>query len=208
MKTYFFAIFVLFSVVFSVPFLFASDEEKSSKICTMEYAPVCGRPEVNCPAGAECMMPLPKTYSNSCMLESENATFLYDGECKHDKPSLPAETATKKYVGNTQDCQMIKYRCETGWNYFGDEIGCGCVKSSVLSEKVQTKVQNTLDVFISTLKEKNLSTSEIYEMLQKVSLRLDNLSQQEKYFQNEKYMEIIQYIQSILEEKIQEYSQQ
>jgi peptidoglycan hydrolase-like protein with peptidoglycan-binding domain len=40
--------------------------------CTMQYAPVCGKST----SGET------KTYGNSCVLNAEKATFLYDGECK------------------------------------------------------------------------------------------------------------------------------
>lgn len=56
----------------------ASDEEPT--ICTMQYAPVCGKAA----DGTE------KTYGNSCMLGADKATHLHDGECTADRP-MPTE---------------------------------------------------------------------------------------------------------------------
>lgn len=56
--------------------------------CTMEYAPVCGRPPGCadlCPPGqfcaAVCRLHEPQTYGNRCQLHAANAEFLYTGEC-------------------------------------------------------------------------------------------------------------------------------
>ncbi|MEK9154383.1 MAG: PKD domain-containing protein [Patescibacteria group bacterium] len=57
-------------------------------ICTMEYAPVCGRPAGcanTCPPGMYCtmlcQMQEPKTYSNRCALNAAGAELLYSGAC-------------------------------------------------------------------------------------------------------------------------------
>lgn len=49
-------------------------EEPVPTVCTMQYAPVCGRAA----DGSE------KTYGNACMMKGDRATHLYDGECKAD----------------------------------------------------------------------------------------------------------------------------
>lgn len=56
-------------------------------VCTMEYAPVCGRPpEPACRyAQPACMMPTleAQTYGNLCSLRAAGATFLYNGTCNN-----------------------------------------------------------------------------------------------------------------------------
>lgn len=56
--------------------------------CTLQYAPVCGRPTGcanTCPPGAFCTMMCrlndPQTYGNLCQLKAAGAEYLYDGPC-------------------------------------------------------------------------------------------------------------------------------
>ena len=49
--------------------------------CTMEYAPVCGRPP--CPGDPNlCGITAPQTYSNRCHMNAAGATFIYGGVCQ------------------------------------------------------------------------------------------------------------------------------
>ena len=91
------------------------DDEPKPIACTREYDPVCGQPVFDCPEGAVCMMPLPVTYSNKCMMQAAGAEYLYHGKCEQDTPVLPEPTDTKYYVGDTNSCQLIDYTCEEGW---------------------------------------------------------------------------------------------
>jgi peptidoglycan hydrolase-like protein with peptidoglycan-binding domain len=59
----------------------------NNTVCTMDYTPVCGQPpEPACrfmyPA---CLLPTPapKTYSNTCVLNSAGANYLYNGVCNN-----------------------------------------------------------------------------------------------------------------------------
>jgi hypothetical protein len=58
--------------------------QSDSSYCTQEWNPVCGQPKWSCSPGSNCVMmiPAPKTYSNICLLNRENAEFLYYGTCK------------------------------------------------------------------------------------------------------------------------------
>jgi PKD repeat protein len=61
---------------------------KEPVYCTLEYAPVCGRPigcANTCPPGmvcpAICQLHEPQTYGNRCQLNAADATFLHEGTC-------------------------------------------------------------------------------------------------------------------------------
>ncbi len=71
-------------------------EKKQSFNCTKEYKPVCGYPKFVCPFGLFCatVMPEAQTYSNSCMMNLEEAQFVHEGECEVNFP-ISAEPAKK-----------------------------------------------------------------------------------------------------------------
>jgi peptidoglycan hydrolase-like protein with peptidoglycan-binding domain len=54
-----------------------AEDDSGPVMCTMQYAPVCGRSVDG----------TVKTFGNSCTLGAEKAVFLYNGECK--VPSIP-----------------------------------------------------------------------------------------------------------------------
>ncbi len=64
-------------------------------VCTMQYAPVCASKEVQC-VTTPCN-PVAQTYSNLCMMNVDEANYLFDGQCPDDV-SIP-ETCTSWYDG-------------------------------------------------------------------------------------------------------------
>ncbi len=57
-------------------------------MCTMEYAPVCAKVEIQC-VTTPCE-PIEQTFSNKCMMEANKlATFLYEWECTTNKIECP-----------------------------------------------------------------------------------------------------------------------
>ena len=87
--------------------------------CTMEYTPVCGQPpEPACrysiPA---CMIPTPgpQTYGNRCELDTAEATFLYEGECRNEPFACTADAMQcpdGSWVSRTgPNCQFV---CPSG----------------------------------------------------------------------------------------------
>jgi PKD repeat protein len=63
-------------------------ENRGPVACTLEYAPVCGRPTGcanTCPPGQYCTMICqlhePVTYGNRCQMNTAGATFLHEGPC-------------------------------------------------------------------------------------------------------------------------------
>jgi hypothetical protein len=65
-------------------------------MCTMEYAPVCGKTQAKVCMGPGCASEQ-KTYGNKCMLNAEKAKFLYEGECEVKKDETPS-VCTKEYA--------------------------------------------------------------------------------------------------------------
>jgi hypothetical protein len=55
--------------------------------CTKEYKPVCGAKQITC-ITAPCN-PIQQTYSNTCLMQADGATFSYEGQCRADQdPAL------------------------------------------------------------------------------------------------------------------------
>lgn len=72
----------LFSFLF-IGVFFAS-QSRAEVMCTMEYAPVCGKVQIQC-IKAPCE-PILQTFSNRCMLEANKlATFMRTGECEKNQ---------------------------------------------------------------------------------------------------------------------------
>lgn len=182
------------------------EEDDDTKICTQEYAPVCGRPNRECPKGALCNISLPQTYWNKCTLEAQDASFLYEGECKNDGGTweLPKATDTKYYVGDTNKCMLIKYACETGWQYFSDSKWCGCEKKSsgtTLNLQIQEKLQSVVKKFIERLEAKNYSNEKMVTTIENIIQKLETLAQ------TEKYRAIVEYTISLLREYQQKFEE-
>ena len=137
------------------------------------------------------------------MLEAAKATYLYDGQCTEKPVALPEDTMTKHYVGDTESCMMIKYRCDTGWDYFADNIGCGCEKKQgdnmVLPASIKNKLNTLIDDFIKRLEAKNYSYEKNIILIDMVIEKLEKLELQEKY------KKIAQYTIQLLEIKKEKY---
>lgn len=66
-------------------------ENEDTIACTMEYAPVCAKVEIQC-IKAPCE-PIEQTFGNRCMMEANKlATFLHEGECTVEKKECPQYT--------------------------------------------------------------------------------------------------------------------
>ena len=142
-------------------FLYEGECKKTSeepvKACTKEYAPVCGKTPAKTCMGPGCAS-VEKTFGNKCMLEAERATFLYEGECEkiEENNEIPKNTNTKIYKGNIKTCQLIKFACDEGTQYFLDNKGCGCEKvgNTKIPEALKVKMKKVIDTFIVKLEAK------------------------------------------------------
>lgn len=70
--------------------------------CTKEYKPVCGMKQVTC-VTAPCD-PVPTTYSNSCMMQADGATFAYDGQCRNASTDPSADAQCKSWYDGCNSC--------------------------------------------------------------------------------------------------------
>lgn len=132
------------------------------------------------------------------------------GECKTEdtetpktKP-LPEKTATKYYVGDTNKCMLIKYTCQTGWDYFSDDIGCGCKKSeTTTASELPMAIKNKLDAligsFINKLEAKKYTSEKNVTIINEMIVKLQTLGKQEKY------KKLSQYAIMLLEKARAEY---
>ena len=173
-------------------------KEEEDIVCSQEYEPVCGRPDYTCPAWVTCNRPLPKTYSNKCLLKAAGADYLSKWECK-TQTELPSATDTKYYVGNTDKCMLIKYRCDTGWDYFSDTLGCGCKKMTKdkvipLTSSLKIRLSDIVENFIEKLEKKYDSDEKKWDIIQDMKEKFWDL------WENERYEEVVNYVIDLLEE--------
>lgn len=112
MKSYF-----LVASIFAFTLLIApAAEAKEPMACPEIYQPVCGAQQVQC-VRAPCY-PVYKTYSNSCFLDADDATFIHEGEC--------AASETGPYKGSTSDTYVPPAGCMAWFD------GCNsCSRASV-----------------------------------------------------------------------------
>lgn len=80
----------LISFLFStLGLLFASSVSAADFMCTMEYAPVCAKVQVQC-IRAPCY-PVYETFSNSCVMSQNSmSSFAHEGECTTKETTVPA----------------------------------------------------------------------------------------------------------------------
>ena len=151
--------------------------------CPENYDPVCGKTQAKTCLSLDCAQ-RNETYWNMCFLESDNAEFLYKGECKQE---LPEATSEKDYVWDTQKCMIIRYVCDDGYNYFSDSIWCGCEKDPVTPE-MKKKIDAAIESFMQRLESKWYSQIIVNATLLKLSEALQDMKQSKP-----QYKDIINY---------------
>lgn len=115
----------------------AAEGECAQRPCTKIYKPVCGTLK----SGE------PKTYGNSCEIEStiiadagnastnESKGFYTEGACVV-APVCDYDSPTRHYVVQSKEqCKLVKYRCSPGQVGFADDCGCGCEDSPLASSE-------------------------------------------------------------------------
>ncbi len=133
------------SIIFtSIIFLFStislvSASEAEQMACTMEYAPVCAKVEVQC-FRAPCY-PVYKTFSNKCMMNSEKATEVHNDACSEFEEGSPVVIS-----------ETLKTFLTTYFNNFLQKISI-LDNTSKLSrlERIDTKISNRLNSLVSNI---------------------------------------------------------
>lgn len=70
--------------------------------CTKEYKPVCGAKPIVC-ITTPCN-PIPTTYGNRCMMNSDGASFLYEGSCRATTPNPADDAQCKSWYDGCNSC--------------------------------------------------------------------------------------------------------
>src|SRR3989344_4082633 len=91
-------------------------DNESPTFCTKQYDPVCAEKEVQC-IKAPCY-PVRQTYGNACEAGVAKARIVYEGECR--------DTATLRYIAIGEQCDTLRFECDSYQKPFFNEIGCGC----------------------------------------------------------------------------------
>ncbi|HWO07467.1 MAG TPA: peptidoglycan-binding protein [Candidatus Paceibacterota bacterium] len=71
-------------------------------VCTKEYRPVCGSKPIVC-ITTPCN-PIPTTYSNRCMMESDGASLLYEGACRVGTNNPANDPQCKAWYDGCNSC--------------------------------------------------------------------------------------------------------
>lgn len=177
--------------------LVCKEDTTEKKVCTMEYAPVCGLS----PAGTY------ETYSNKCMLEGASAYYKYSGECttEIEKPSIcPVYSLTEpkegcKYVETKRDdgCSVPKLVCDSSENAVQTPK---TINTYGLSITLRNKSQKVIDNFIKSMESRGYENEKMVEKIDQVTTKLNALEKQKPKLSN-----LINYLIELLQQKRENY---
>lgn len=74
----------------------------TSPVCTKEYMPICGAKPIVC-VTTPCN-PIPTTYSNRCMMNTDGASFLYEGACRATTANPADNPQCKSWYDGCNTC--------------------------------------------------------------------------------------------------------
>lgn len=119
----------LFAFLLGMLALSSITSAAETAVCTREYAPVCAQPPMpQCPAGMACieMMPVPTTYSNSCMMRAAGASLIHEGACE--------SLTVPPIVWGDVD----KYGCKPSTGYSWNSVLRECVRPWMTKTRILT----------------------------------------------------------------------
>lgn len=163
-------------------------EKVNPTACTMDYSPVCGK-----------LNWVEKTFSNKCMLNSSDATYLYTWECKKTeniKQPIACTMESKacpdwSYVGRTwPNCEF--QACPTNQNTN--------ITNKIKDYNLKLKADKIVNQFIEKVEKIYTNNEKRITILTTVVEKLNNLANNKP---NQK--DLINYIISKINSKIEQY---
>jgi len=148
-------------------------ETEKTKICTMEYSPVCWQPPMpTCPKWVICKLkvPQPKTYSNKCMLEWAWAKFLYKWECKNTIIPMPIwgdKDSHGCYTSAGYTWCAAKNKCLRLW-----EETCNI---NLIPYKLRVKADLLVRKLVVKINKKKISSESKIKIINDIISRLEDL---------------------------------
>lgn len=164
----------------------------SQTICTMEYAPVCGKKDGTY-----------KVYSNNCMREASGAYKVDMKYCESNETEPKACTREYMPVCGYKNGKYYTYsnKCMLEAENATYKYSWKCEQSSTneLSEEVQKKVRTRLEEFMENLEQKGYSDEKIVDTIDLLIEKLEVIGKQPKYTQ------LVAYIIDVLEDLRADY---
>lgn len=141
MKTFFLSVLAFFGYM-TVSLVSAAS---SDFMCTMEYAPVCAKVQVQC-IRAPCY-PIYETFSNSCVMsQNSQATLVHNGECKSSETGVPAVLSEK--LQNSLKRQYDAFVVHISWLSVNDRIA----RLEIIDSRIKTRLATfSINTFPLTL---------------------------------------------------------
>lgn len=165
-------------------------EKEDNYVCTMEYAPVCGKKDGKY-----------QIYSNNCMREAADAYKVDTGYCE-TQSIQKSELAKEEYKREIEEKNAVrKQELEKKMAERKEQIKSQALeKKAILSVNMKARIDTVIGNFVEKLEDRWYTDAQMTSAINTVISRLWE-------FKNKAgYQEIVKYMVSVLEEHREEYS--